>query len=361
MNAEAAVRRLTHKLDRSTSDRFPVAPIALVTGRHLELSSGDPDQPFFVASIDKVFIATLIAQLVEAGGLRLDSPLGELLRREDLAPLPTAPGIENARDVTVEHLLSHTSGLPDVMLPPRGYDTECAIPKLAAAPSRVWTIAEFLQQAAHLPPIARPGERFLYSDTGYFLLIRIIEEVGGSDFAEQLGARIFEPAGMTDSARWIGTDADGIAALAPALAPFWLDASGPVCGGDVSGVFAPNLAWVNGLGGPSTAHDLVRFQYALHGGELVDPAWIRFFATPRNRFRPGIHYGAGMNTLRFGGFFPLLRGYPQPAGGLGYTATHMYYYPEQRSHVILNYHSHQRMRKSFHMHISLAGLIRRYG
>lgn len=361
MNADAAVRRITNKLDRTTSDRFPVAPIALVTGRGLELSAGDPDQPFYVASIDKVFIATLIAQLVEEGDLRLDSPLGDLLPGEDLAPLPAAPGIENARDVTVEHLLSHTSGLPDVMLPPRGYDTECAIPKLSATPSRVWTIAEFLQQAAHLPPIARPGERFLYSDTGYFLLMRIIEEVGGAGFAEQLRARIFEPAGMTDSARWIGADADSLAALVPTLAPFWLDPHDPVCGGDVSGVFAPNLAWTNGLGGPSTAHDLVRFQRALHGGELVDPAWIAFFATPRNRFRPGIHYGAGMNTLLFGGFFPLLRGYPRPGGGLGYTAAHMYYYPEQRTHVILNYHSHQRMRMSFQMHISLAGLIRRYG
>src|SRR5699024_7769483 len=116
-----------------------------------------------------------------------------------------------------------------------------------------------------------------------------------------------------------------------------------------------------GLGGPSTANDLVLFQRALHSGQLCDVAWVEFFATPRNRFRPGIHYGAGMNALRFSGFFPLLRNYPHPVGGLGYTATHMYYYSEQQTHVVLNYHAHRRMQASFQMHIRLAGLIKRYG
>lgn len=83
--------------------------------------------------------------------------------------------------------------------------------------------------------------------------------------------------------------------------------------------------------------------------------------TPRSRFRPGIHYGAGMVALRFAGFFPLMRGYPEPVGGLGYTSTHMFYYPAQRTHVILNYHAHRRMNTSFQMHIRLAGLIKRFG
>lgn len=68
-----------------------------------------------------------------------------------------------------------------------------------------------------------------------------------------------------------------------------------------------------------------------------------------------------MGALRFAGFFPLLRGYPQPVGGLGYTATHMFYYPEQDTHVVLDYHAHRRMQASFQMHIRLAGFIKQYG
>ncbi|WP_053383073.1 serine hydrolase domain-containing protein [Leucobacter celer] len=357
MSVDAAIRKSLERIQRPVGRGFPVPPIALVTGPRLELVAGDPDQPFWIASIDKVFIATLIAQLFDDGHCHPDTPLGELLPADEVAPLPAAAGIDNARDVTVQHLLSHTSGLPDVMLPPRGFTTECSIDAVGANPARVWTVPEFLRQADHLPPFARPGERFLYSDTAYLLLIRIIEEARGGGFGEQLRDRILDPCGMADSAAWVDAGAEEIDDLVPRLAPFWLGDPGR----DDRRAFAPSLTWGSGMGGPSTANDLVRFQRELHGGRLCDPAWIRLFGAPRSRFRPGIHYGTGMVALRFGGFFPLLRGYPEPVGGLGYTATHMFYYPEQQTHVVLNYHAHRRMQASFQTHIRLAGIINRYG
>lgn len=357
MSAENAIRRTVAKLERTSDARTPVPPIALVRGPKLALSAGDPDQPFWTASIDKVFIATLIAQLIDAGMFSPETPIGRLLPHAELGALPAAQGVAIGRDVTVEQLLSHTSGLPDVIIPPRGYTTECSIKELPEDPSRIWTLAEFLAQAVHLPPFAKPGERFRYSDTGYFLLIRIIEEASGTGFGDRLRRRIFDPCEMHTSAQWVEADADRLAALVPELAPFSL--GGP--GHDDRAAFAPNLTWSNGMGGPSTANELVRFQRALHGGELCDPQWISFMGTPRSRFRPGIHYGAGMVALRFAGFFPLMRGYPEPVGGLGYTSTHMFYYPAQRTHVILNYHAHRRMNTSFQMHIRLAGLIKRFG
>jgi len=119
MSADTAVRKTVEKLQQSHTRRFPVSPIALVTGPRLEISSSDPDQPFYVASIDKVFIATLIAQLFDEARFGPDTPIGHLLPAADIEPLPAAPGIDNARDVTVEHLLSHTSGLPDLRQPAR--------------------------------------------------------------------------------------------------------------------------------------------------------------------------------------------------------------------------------------------------
>ncbi|MGB4777392.1 serine hydrolase domain-containing protein [Microbacterium sp.] len=356
MSVDTHVRKSVERLRRTRSRRFPVPPMALVTGPRLDVRSGEPDQPFYVASIDKVFYATLIAQLFDEGRFTPDTPIGQLLPADDLASLPAAPGIDNARDVTVQHLLSHTSGLPDVMLPPRGHSTTCSIPNLLTDPGHEWTIPEFLEQARHLPPFARPGERFRYSDTAYFLLLRIIEEARGGRIDDQLRTRVFEPAGMSDTAEWAGAGPERLAALVPRLAPIWLDRPEPV-----PPAFVPNLTWHNGVGGPSTANDLVRFQRALHGGHLCDPEWVRFLGTPRSRFRPGIHYGTGMVTLRFGGFSPLLRGYPQPTGGLGYTATHLFYYPQQQTHVVLNHHAHGRMQASFQAHIRLAGLIHRYG
>ncbi|NUL48742.1 serine hydrolase [Cellulosimicrobium funkei] len=356
MSVDTAIRKTIEKVQDTHSSRFPVVPTALVTGPRLELSSGGPDQPFFVASIDKVFLATLIGQLFDENRFGPDTPIGQLLPADDLEPLPASPGIDNARDIRVQHLLSHTSGLPDVMLPPRGHGTACSINNLLDDPGHVWSVPEFLQQARGLPALARPGKRFLYGDTAYFLLIRIIEEARGGGIGQQLRTRVFEPAGMTDTAAWADADAERLDVLVPRLAPFWLNGPDPA-----PRAFTPNLTWHNGMGGPSTANDLVRFQCELHNGHLCDPQWVRLFGTPRSRFRPGIHYGTGMVALRFGGFSPFLRGYPHPTGGLGYTATHMFYYPEQQTHVVLNYHAHRRMQASFLMHIRLAGLINRFG
>src|SRR5699024_1838907 len=107
MSLDTAIPKTVEKLRRTTSRTFP-SPVALVTGPRLEFSVGDADQPFYVASIDKVFIATLIAQLFDDKHFQPDTAIGDLLTADDLAPLPAAPGVDNARDVTVEHLLSHT-------------------------------------------------------------------------------------------------------------------------------------------------------------------------------------------------------------------------------------------------------------
>lgn len=317
------------------------------------MSVGDPDQPFWIASVDKVFIATLVAQLFDAGACSPESRIGELLPAAEIALLPTVDGVDAGRDITIEHLLSHTAGLPDVMLPPRGHRSACSIAQIQAAPERVWTTPEMLDQVEHLPALARPGERFRYGDTAYLLLIRILEEARGESFGTLLRERIFVPSGMAASAEWASSDPGSLPSLARRLAPFWLDRS---TRGDPQ-QFAPNLTWRSGIGGVATANDLVRFQRALHAGALCDANWIGVMSAPPHRLRPGVHYGAGMVTLRFGGFSPWMRGYPEPVGGLGYTATHMFFYPEQRTHLVLNFHAHARMQASVLAHIRLARLI----
>ncbi|GMA40734.1 hypothetical protein [Mobilicoccus caccae] len=74
--------------------------------------------------------------------------------------------------------------------------------------------------------------------------------------------------------------------------------------------------------------------------------------------RPGIHYGAGAVTIRFGEFMPgALRGLPEPVGGLGLTAAHLFFYPQQQAHVVLNLHSTRAMGASFRTHIAIARLL----
>lgn len=350
---DAAVRHI----ERTTSRRFPVAPTALVAGPRIRLETGDLDQPYFGASIDKVLIATLIAQLGDEGVLTPETPIGELLPSNDIEHLPAAPHVDSARDITVDHLLSHTSGLPDVCDPPRGEQSECSLAMLEQHPERPWTSESMLQQARGMRPIAAPGARFHYSDTGYLLLTRIIEEAAGVAFAQRLRSHIVEPAGMQTAAEWVGASAERLAELAPALAPFWFTKPHQ----ELSQAFASKLTWQSGLGGAASAHGLLAFQRALHAGDLCSREWVDHMSRPRNRKLGGLHYGAGMATLKFEGFMPLLHGLPRPVGGLGILATHMFYYPAHDTHVILNFHSFKRMNASFSTHIRLARLIKAHG
>lgn len=325
-------------------------PQVLVQAPGMELTFGHQDQPFHAASVGKVMTATLIGILVESGQLKVDTPIGRLLPGSDVQGLPAAPGVDVAAEVTVEHLLSHTSGLPDYFEPPKGTDTAASAASAASDRDRRWTPAELLAEAHDLPPVGRPGERFAYGDTAYVLLGRIVEEVTGVGFNEVLRRRIFEPAGMTCSSTPY-SDARTSQDLADLdVAPFWVGSA------ELSRALSVSLDWAGG-GIVSTPRDLVRFQQALHEGRFVTPSLLAWMSRPRNRLRPGIHYGAGLVTLRFGGFFPLLRGLPEPVGGLGAFATHMFYYPKQRAHVVLNFHSTRQMRKSFQAHIRIAQLI----
>src|ERR687894_85749 len=351
MARQDAVERLSAHVERIGRRRPSMpTPQVFVVSPHVKLEVGG-SRPFHSASVGKVMTATLIAMLVEQDRLGLDSPLGKLLPSSDLAGLPAAPGVDNTTDVTVEHLLTHTSGLPDYFEPPRGGRTAVSVRTVAAEPDRRWTPAELLTEVRGLPPVGRPGDRFRYGDTAFVLLGRIVEEATGEPFNSVLRERVFAPSGMERSSTPY-SDARAPADLASLdVAPFWLG------GHELSRALSMSLDWAGG-GIVTPPADLVSFQRALHGGRLVARDTLAWMATPRRRRRRGIHYGAGIVTVRFGEFTPpFLRGLPEPIGGLGHFATHMFYYPRQDAHVVLNFHAYRRMNQSFIVHARIARLL----
>lgn len=129
-----------------------------------------PETVFRIASVGKQFIATGILLLVEDGKLKLDDRLGALL---DDAPPAWAP-------LTVRQLLSHTSGL--VRESP-GYLPILRQPDIAV-----------IRAAYPLPLQFTPGEKYQYSNVGYFTLAEIIRRKGGQPWPEFIVARVFRPA-----------------------------------------------------------------------------------------------------------------------------------------------------------------------
>jgi CubicO group peptidase (beta-lactamase class C family) len=137
-----------------------------------------PVTVFELASITKQFTATGIMLLVEQGKVDLDQKISRYLEGTP----------ESWKQITVRHLLTHTSGLPPLE---KGFG------------SLVWTLnistAEMYDAARKDPLGFAAGDKWEYSDVGYFLLGMIIENVSGQAYAEFLAERIFKPAGMTNS------------------------------------------------------------------------------------------------------------------------------------------------------------------
>lgn len=149
------------------------------------LEYGIPNTPstvFRVGSVSKQFAAMAIAILAERGKLRLDDDI-----RKHLPEIPSYPeGV-----VTIRHLVHHTSGLRDYNELARyaGYRSD----QLSTTEAAFELLKR--QRGLNFPP----GERFLYSNSGYFLIGVLVERVTGKTLAEFAHAEIFEPLGMSSS------------------------------------------------------------------------------------------------------------------------------------------------------------------
>jgi D-alanyl-D-alanine carboxypeptidase len=131
-----------------------------------------PATIFQSGSIGKQFTAALVMLLVADGKLNLDASIEQYL--------PDSPAAW--KKITLRHLLTHTSGLPDP------YD------KLDL--QKEYTDTELLKIESTLPLLFQPGEQWAYSNTAYHLLGFICTKVGGKFYGEQLRERLFKPAGM---------------------------------------------------------------------------------------------------------------------------------------------------------------------
>lgn len=135
----------------------------------------DPRTNFRLASLTKQFTAMAVLRLEEAGSLSLDARLTDVF--------PDFP--EYGRRIRIRHLLTHTSGL---------IDYESLLPETQTEQVKDSDVLRML--AEQDSTYFEPGSRFRYSNSGYAVLARVIEEVSGVRFAEYLSREIFRPLGM---------------------------------------------------------------------------------------------------------------------------------------------------------------------
>lgn len=142
----------------------------------------DVQTKFEIGSITKQFTALLILQFVNEGKIRLEEHLSDYLpyyRKE------------TGNRMTISELLSHTSGIPSFTDYPGFLD--------GPASRTHHTVREFVQEYCSGDLRFEPGTKFEYSNSGYFLLGAVLEQISGVSYEQLLNDRIFQPLGMKDS------------------------------------------------------------------------------------------------------------------------------------------------------------------
>lgn len=232
------------------------------------------DSRFRLASVSKQFTAAAILRLQDEGVLSADDPLCRWIQ-------PCPPGWAPIR---LHHLLSHTSGVPDLMARP-GWGVRRVTPA---------TVEELTAQSALYGLQFPPGTKVRYNNAGYNLLGAVVEKASGQPLHTWLQESFFEPLGMADT----GYDDDA----SHVVMGYANLAGGPTEQPDA------NVSIIFGAGGLySTLDDLLVWQRALHRGQLLSPrSYAMMIAdhapdtTPPERGRPRRDWGYGVFSNSLG-------------------------------------------------------------
>jgi D-alanyl-D-alanine carboxypeptidase len=223
---------------------------------------------FRLGSMNKMFTSVAIAQLVQAGKLKYTDTLAQVL--------PGYPNQEVAKKITIDNLLTHTSGLGDFFGPEFEQKRES-----------LHDLKDYLPLFAAKPLQFEPGKGWAYSNAGFLVLGLIVEKVSGQNYYDYVKQHIYDVAGMKSSGSF------PITQKVPNLAIGYTQ--------EENGTWKPNtntLPWRGSSagGGDSTVGDLLRFDQALRHNKLLNAELTNTITTGKvspPRFPANAKYGYG--------------------------------------------------------------------
>jgi CubicO group peptidase (beta-lactamase class C family) len=232
---------------------------------------------FLLGSITKPICVTALMTLFDRGDFRLDDPLRKFI--------PKFTG-EDREKVTLQHLMTHVSGLPD------------QLPENDALRKGHAGLAEFVDHAIRTPLNFAPGARYQYSSMGILLATHVAELISGSGILELVDRRIFQPLKMEHSALGLGKFA------LQDMVPCQMEHAAPEAGGGDPAArdWDWNSPYWRKLGAPwggahVSAPDVRRWlaEFLLENGAVVKPETARLMVT--NQSAPGLTpRGLGFNV-----------------------------------------------------------------
>lgn len=302
------VSRMDQVVESYVSNKAFMGSVLVARGDQVLLSKGygsanlewnipnSPATKFRLGSVTKQFTAASILLLEERGKLKTDDPVKKFV--------PDAPAAWDK--ITIFHLLTHTSGIPNFT----------SFPDYASQEPFATTPEKLVGRFRDKPLEFEPGEKWNYSNSGYALLGFVIEKTSGESYEKFVQENIFGPLGMKDS----GYDSNS--AIIPRRAAGYAPVpgkDGPVNVGFIhmSVPFSAGALY-------STTEDLLRWEQGLFGGKLLSAASLAKMTTPFKN-----DYACGVEVHTVNGHKVISHG-----GGIEGFNTFLAYYPEDKLTVV---------------------------
>ncbi|WP_417558344.1 serine hydrolase domain-containing protein [Mesoflavibacter zeaxanthinifaciens] len=218
------------------------------------------DHPFYTASITKLFTATAIGILKDQNKLNFEDKIAQYLPDSLVNNLHVLDGKDYSKDLTIAHLLQHTSGLPDYFTDETKDGSPNIINQLLMNPNKFWSAEELIQfSKKYMTPHFVPGEGYHYTDTEYVLLALIIENVSDLALDEFFKQYIFQPLKMNSS--YVNLKSSSIENKLP-IVKFYASQY------ELSSLKSLSADWGGG-GLVSTTQDLITFLKAFNNDAIV--------------------------------------------------------------------------------------------
>ena len=282
-----------------------------------------PDTPYYLASITKMYTATVIMKLAGAGSVDLGAPISAYLDTRLINGVHVLDGTDYVDQISVSRLLDQTSGLADYFEgKPKGGVSLAE--DLQQGHDRALSIEDIVEIVRQLRPEFAPGagggRKAHYSDTNYALLGAIIEAVTGATVADNFRGMILGPLGLVATYVFDHTQDQ------PPPATMYFKNRVVEIPLAMSS-FAPDGGVV------STVAESLRFVRAIFGGELLTEDQLAYMTRRWNRIFFPLQYGAGLMRFKMPRWMSPFQAPPELIGHSGSTGSFAFFNPERAVYV----------------------------
>ncbi len=276
----------------------------------------DVNRPYYIASINKMFISAVALQLLTEQKLELQDKIGVYLAEKIIEGLHVYGDMDYSDDITILHLLSHTSGLPDYLTDKQVNGT-VAMHELEAGVDQAWPISRVLREVKKMKPHFPPGEKgkAKYSDTNHHLLGFIIEKIMGMPI-QQVLENIFLELNMENT--YVFTNK-----TEPDFSPVYYQS-------EIRNF--PQFLTSTNQDIISTARDQMIFLKAFFSGYFFPKKRLAELEKWNSVFFP-FKYGIGVQLFYIPRILTPLKGFPKAIGHAGSTGSLAFYFPEKDIYV----------------------------